>query len=360
MPSDTSPETRSTGPDVSRTGVIFRLPDPDRRLAGVRLCQEVRVPGDLLDFQYTGDGWQLRLDRPPVDRMEYRLELTYRDGGHEVVLDSGNPVQVGGAFGEKSVVEFPGYAPPGWLVQPAPPGRRLALDVPARSLDAVVHATLWSPTGVPDDAALPLLVAHDGPEYDVLSALTRYLAAGIVAGSLPPLRAALLAPGERDAWYSANAAYARALALAVLPALTRAVPITSKIGMGTSLGALAMLHAHRKHPDTFDALYLQSGSFFHPRYDPHERRFTQYRRVTRFVQGVLSASTAAHPIPVVLTCGSIEENVDNNRLMARALRAQGYAAALHEVRDTHNYTGWRDAFDPHLTELLQRVGRKVS
>jgi enterochelin esterase family protein len=28
---------------------------------------------------------------------------------------------------------------------------------------------------------------------------------------------------------------------------------------------------------------------------------------------------------------------------------------LHEVPDLHNYTAWRDAFDPHLTALLTRI-----
>ena len=38
--------------------------------------------------------------------------------------------------------------------------------------------------------------------------------------------------------------------------------------------------------------------------------------------------------------------------MASALAAQGYDAHLDEVPDLHNYTGWRDALDPHLTQLL--------
>jgi hypothetical protein len=33
----------------------------------------------------------------------------------------------------------------------------------------------------------------------------------------------------------------------------------------------------------------------------------------------------------------------------------GYAAALHEVPDAHNFTARRDAFDPHLTRLLAQV-----
>jgi enterochelin esterase family protein len=56
-----------------------------------------------------------------------------------------------------------------------------------------------------------------------------------------------------------------------------------------------------------------------------------------------------------LTCGSAEENVHNNRLMARTLAAKGHRAVLAELRDMHNYTAWRDAFDPHLTALLARA-----
>ena len=45
----------------------------------------------------------------------------------------------------------------------------------------------------------------------------------------------------------------------MLPALPAA---TVRVGVGVSLGALAMLHAHRTQPPAFDALFLQSGSFF--------------------------------------------------------------------------------------------------
>jgi enterochelin esterase family protein len=57
----------------------------------------------------------------------------------------------------------------------------------------------------------------------------------------------------------------------------------------------------------------------------------------------------------VLTCGLIEENVENNRLMTRSLTAQGYDTRLVENRDVHTYIGWRDTFDPHLVDLVRRV-----
>lgn len=98
-------------------------------------------------------------------------------------------------------------------------------------------------------------------------------------------------------------------------------------------------------------------TFFSPRFDSHERRFPYYQRVVRFVGDVHLGRRPARPVPVVLTCGAIEENVENNRLMAGALRAGGYPATLHEVPDMHNYTAWRGAFDPHLTRLLQQMCR---
>jgi enterochelin esterase-like enzyme len=337
--------------------VTFRVLDPALRLAGVRLHQDVRIAGDLLDFRRRGEAWELVIDRPPVSRMEYLVELRYAGGGSETRPDPSNPRQVAGAFEPKSVVEFPSYEPPGWLTAPVEPGRGSAFDVPVPWLDAAISVRTWSPADAADDEPLPLLVVHDGPEFDALASLTRYLSAGVAGEWLPRLRAALLSPGPRDRWYSANARYARALRFAVIPALASRLASTTRVGMGASLGGLAMLHAHCRHPDAFDALFLESGSFFSPRFDSHERRFPYYRRIVRFVADVHNGSLPARSVPVVLTCGVIEENAENNRLMARALRARGYPATLHEVPDMHNYTAWRDALDPHLTRLLQQMCR---
>jgi enterochelin esterase-like enzyme len=340
--------------------VTFLLPDPARVLAGVRLVQDVRIPGDRLDFGYSGDHWELVIDQPPVSRMEYMFELSGPDGSRETVLDPGNTEVVDGAFGNKSVREFTGYEPPAWLTAPADAGDTHDLDLPAPQLEAVISVRVWSPPGAQDDEPLPLLIAHDGPEYDSLASLTRYLAAGVTGTWLPRMRAALVSPGARDRWYSANLGYARALRHVVIPALTSRLATKARIGMGASLGAVAMLHAHCRFPDTFDALFLESGSFFVPRFDGHERRFRYYRRIVSFVSGIHGAGNhrgrlPGWPIPMELTCGVIEENVENNRLMAATLRANGYPVNLHEVPDMHNYTAWRDSFDPYLTKLLCQV-----
>jgi enterochelin esterase family protein len=341
---------------VSSGALTLRVPDPDRKLIGVRLVQDVRIAGRLLDFRRGADDWELLIPRPAVNRMEYLLELRHVDGSSEIGFDVANPRLVRGAFGIKSVLVFPGYRPPGWLTAPADPGVTKTIDLPVRSLGAPISVLTWAPAGTREDEPLPLLLVHDGPEYDALASMTRYLSAGITGTWLPRVRAALLGPGPRDRWYSANPGYARALRTTVIPALSDLWPSSTRIGMGASLGAVAMLHAHCRYPDAFDALFLQSASFFLPRLDSHERRFPYYRRITAFVADVQAGCLPGRPVPVVLTCGAIEENAPNNRLMTRVLREHGYDATLHEVADVHNYTAWRDSFDPHLTRLLRRMG----
>jgi enterochelin esterase family protein len=344
-----------TGPAVDAVGVTLRLHDPYARLRGVRLSQNIRIPGDQLDFGYRRGWWALRVQRPAVDRMEYLLELVHHNEARETIPDPTNPLRVGGAFGDKSVIEFPGYHRPGWLDLPVAEAEVTDLAIGCRQLGSTIRGRLWSPVALPAGQPAPLLIVHDGPEYDSLGMLTTFAGALIEAGRLPLLRVALLAPGDRNRWYAVNPAYARALTGEVLPALAEPAPSTVRIGAGASLGALAMLHAHRLFPDAFDGLFLQSGSFFSVEFDAHERRFARFGPVTRFVREVAQAVADPRPVPVSMTCGAVEENLANNQAMAAALRRLGYPVDFREVRDVHNYTAWRDAFDPQLAELIQAV-----
>ena len=352
-PSDTAPPERQKPAETA----TFRLADDDPgRLAGVRLWQEVRIPSDQLAMTWSDGAWTLTLPRPAVDRMEYLFELAYADGGHETICDPANPLRVGGAFGDHSVHEFPEYRTPAWLaVEVEDAGRFVHLDIPADGVADNITGRLWTSAGLDDDTPAGLIVVHDGPEYDQLAAFTRYLSALIHTGELPPLRAALLAPGPRNEWYSASGAYGRALTAAVVPHLRDLAPVTQVVGMGASLGALEMLVAHRSAPRAFDGLFLQSGSYFHRGLDDQERGFSEFQRIARSVEGVLASAGTRRAVPTMLTCGGIEENLGNNRAMLKALAAQGYPVELREVRDVHNYTAWRDAFDPYLTRLLRRV-----
>jgi enterochelin esterase-like enzyme len=347
------------GPHVGDDTVTFFLADPEARYTAVGLMQDVWRPRDWTPFEQVDGGWQLVAARPDVDRLEYQLKVVHADGGDETLCDPANPLRAPGAFGEKSVLEMPGYSPPAWLDGPAPAkGRVLKTTIPSRTIRADVHMTLWSSRDADPEEPLPLLVAHDGSEYAQLSSLLILLEGATCDGRLPPMRAALLdPPGDRDEMYSASGRYTRAMATEIMPALEWLAPTPDRrrrVGMGASLGALAMLHVHRERPGTFGGLFLQSGSYFRQRFDKHEAGFPRFRRISRFVGEVLAGPGVAPAIPVTLTCGTVEENLANNRAVTAALKACGYDARLVVNRDAHNYVAWRDVFDPHLVDLLDR------
>ena len=323
------------------------VPDPERRLEKVTLLQEVRRPRLGPPFAREADAWRVRFPRPAADRMEYLLEV---DGSLQP--DPTNPRTAPGPFGAKSVIEWPEYRPPEWLESIADDGPTEELEIRCRRLVARVRVVIYSTPDPPAPDA-PLLVVHDGPEYAAYSSLTRFLDAMSWEERIPPLRAALIQPVDRNETYSASAQYAAALVRELLPEIERRAPHGVRIGMGASLGALAMLHAQRRHPRTFDGLFLQSGSFFQQRWDKVESTFPRYRRITRFVGSVLRGANGHRAIPVALTCGTAEENLTNNRAVRAALERDGYTAWLAEIRDAHNWTCWRDGFDPHLPALIE-------
>jgi enterochelin esterase family protein len=323
------------------------VPDPDRGYHEVVLAQEVARPRFGPPFEWRGGAWHLDFERADVNRMEYLLGIDGR-----FLPDPANPLHARGPFGDKSVVEWPEYEAPAWLHSAADAGPVERLEIRCRRLVARVHVLLYA-TPDPPGLDAPLLVAHDGPEYAEYSRLTRFLDVMSREERIPPLRAALIQPVDRNETYSASAVYAAALARELLPEISKHAPHKRRIGMGASLGGLAMLHAHRRHPKLFDGLLLQSGSFFRQRSDKQESTFPRYRRITRFVGTVLRGLEGARTIPVAITCGTAEENRANNETVAAALRAQGYPASVALVRDAHNWTCWRDAFDPHLPALIE-------
>ena len=122
----------TAGPEVRADGVVFRV--EDHGYTSVRLQQELERPRSGPAFGRADDGgggnWELEYRRAQVDRMEYRIEV---DG--DSFCDPHNPKRAPGAFGDKSVIEFPGYAPPAWLAAPDP-GPAIPIRDRARS---------WSP-----------------------------------------------------------------------------------------------------------------------------------------------------------------------------------------------------------------------
>lgn len=335
--------------------LVFRYADPDGELASLRLLQEIGVPGDRLDFTRVAGGWELRLPRPSVHRLEYKLQGVTTAGDEVWVLDPTNPNVVGGAFGDKSWLALPGYQVPAWTE---------VESVPWTVTDHVVEGTpvgevqlmVWAPEGAGPTLPLPLLLTHDGPEFALFAGLTHFVGAGVATQELPPMRVALLVPGERNLRYAANPDYAAALVEHVVPFLRETYSVSGDLALsGASLGALAALHAEWTHPGAFGALLLQSGSFFTPDTDPQESGFEFFTEVTGFVAEVLAATEAPATPLVAMSCGATEENVHCNRVMSTHLSSLGLDVDWVEHPDMHNYTSWRDVLDPRLGTLLRRL-----
>jgi enterochelin esterase-like enzyme len=349
--------TATPPPEVSSEGVVFTYRDPRRTVTGLHLAHVMSGVDTDTEFERMGRRreWRLWLPRPPVDRFEYGLSVHHRDGD-EWMLDPSNPNVQPNPLGATSVIEFPEYERPWWVDHDAPDGSLERVEVRSRALRTRVPVDVWSSEGARDGKPRPLLVVHDGPETAEFTLLLKLLAIEVELGNLPPLRAALLHPVRRDDAYAASSAYARALANEILPGIAGAAPTPyrrrMRIAMGASLGALAAFHAHREHEDLFGALFLNSGSFFR-RTDEHERGFDRFERIARFTSKV-ERTRVDEPVPVTITCGLAEQNLESNRKLAGTLAAQGYDVELAETPDAHTWTGWRDTYEPHLVNLLRK------
>src|SRR6478672_10752931 len=235
---DAADHQAGSGPLIGSDAVQLRVADADRVLEGVRLEVD----------------WMLGLPRPAAWRLEYQLTVR-RDGDTVWTTDPGNPRHVPNPFGEKSEIRFPDYREPGWLPTPDA-GPVIEIDTPGGRLERPVPARLWAPAGLASDVAAPLLVAHDGSDMSDRGSLLSWAAAH---ARTRPIRVALLDPpnGLRDQWYSADPDYTTHLAEVVLPALTSRALTGPIVGLGASLGALAMLTLQRRHPGSISALALQ-------------------------------------------------------------------------------------------------------
>jgi enterochelin esterase family protein len=345
---------------VIESRLVFTAADPDRDLRLVQLECDEAISGTRR-FRRTRDGWILAIPRPALQRVEYQYLLVSGEGTTAVMPDPGSRDRVATAFGERSVVLMPGYRRPAWSSGTGAPGRRPGTAGGTRA-EMVVSAEplgslpveVWSPPGLPDDKPAPLLVVHDGPEMVTLAALDVYASAMVSGGVLPPFRMMLCTPVHRDEWYAANDAYLAAELVALDHVAHRyATRLDQVVAMGASLGGLTSLLLAMGDGFDFAGALCQSGSFFKSDLDPQESSYPWFEQIVERVRTLPLAAAGKAPRPVALSCGVLEENAANNRAMADRLRAAGHDVRYLEVADLHNYTAWRDAWDPLLTDLLR-------
>lgn len=343
-------------PSVVEDRLVFTLADSQRLFTRVGLDCDDAVEGGRR-FRRTARGWSLSLPRPELKRLEYRLVVSKRGGNTEVVCDPDNAERVQTAFGERSVALLPGYEEPRWLRDGLADSRHVAELAYDDAELGELPITVWQPAELAAETPAPLLVVHDGPEYAELSDLTTYLMWLIARDEVPPFRAALMQPVDRDEWYAANPDYARA-ELSAVGHIGETVAVDGPlVVMGASLGGLAALTVAAASEGRVRGVVAQSGSFFDVALDPQESAYPYFDRVTAVVAGVRAAGAVSEGsgLSVGLTCGRLEENWPNNQALATALESQGHAVTLTGLDDLHNYTAWRDGFDPTLGSVLRSV-----
>jgi enterochelin esterase-like enzyme len=341
-------------PSVIEHQVVFTLQDPSHQWIQVTLDCDDAIPGRRT-FRRSLSGWALAIPRPDLDRIEYRLLVNDGSGVTKVICDPENPELTPTVFGDRSVGLMPGYQRPAWMRRSDGPDAGTRTELTFKDdLIGELPIQIWAPTSLPASQPAHLLVCHDGPEYASLASLPQYAAAMIADGTLPTFRIALMEPLDRDAWYAANPDYVAA-EIAALDVIGEAHPILgSAVVMGASMGGLAALLVALAAPARFAGVFSQSGSFFTPDLDPQEVSYPYFTEVTRAVARIPQRKPRQRS-RMGMTCGSLEENLANNELMAQKLRAIGHQVELARLRDLHNYTAWRDGLDPTLTDLLRTV-----
>lgn len=228
---------------------------------------------------------------------------------------------------------------------------RMRFTIPTSTSEHEVPVQLIASTDKPAAPDSPLIIIHDGTEYDTRCNISTYIHEATKAYSAAPVIALLDADTEANIWrlkqYGASEKYQTFLADTLIPATReRSGAYGPLLGIGASMGALALLHS----ANSFDALFLQSASIHHPDYDS-DNDYDEFATVSQFVEQARQRLPTRHPLSITMTCGD-EPNLRGNHEMFYALRAQGHQITGGKVDGGHNYESWGQAFEPHLREAL--------
>ncbi len=300
------------------------------------------------------DLWSLTVDLPERSRIEYKISV--KSGGRRrLVLDHLNPNRARDPFGTNSVVTGPNYQRPAWSLPTSGVAQGTVSEMAIRSevFDDTRRTRLYLPA-VAGTGTLPLLIAHDGSEYAEYAALTTVLDNLIAAREIPPMACILSDPQDRVHEYTGDSRQADHVVSEIIPAVGEQAAIDAShiVALGASLGGVSSLHAAWRHPGTFSALILQSGSFVAALGGKH-RRGPVFGPVVEFMDAFLE-TPGQLPERMHLSCGRFDGLITENRRMAQHLQTLGVDVEYEEVPDGHNWENWRDRLRGGLLHAFGR------
>jgi enterochelin esterase family protein len=261
-----------------------------------------------------------------------------------------------------SVVELPDAPPATWSRRrPGTPAGEVRGEQSFRSaaLGGTRPVSVYTPPGYTAAAApYPVLVVLDGTAYRELIPLPVILDSLIAAGRIPPVVAVLvgrLEAAERESDLACNPAFARFLAVELLPWVQKSRHITADpartVVLGSSLGGLAAACAAIEHPERFGNVLAQSGSF---PWQPEGAARPEW--VARRL-----AAGAKLPLRFSLDVGLFEtwpppkggpSLLAANQHLRDVLREKGYEVAYAEYAGGHGHANWQATLPEELAGLL--------
>jgi enterochelin esterase family protein len=301
------------------------------------------------------DLWYLTVELRRKSRIEYKLMVDYGDN-RVLVRDPLNPLRAHDPYGANSVCATEGYDRPEWTL-PNPStraGRLETFAIRSKALGEVKHVQVYTPARFRASRRYPLLVVHDGTDYQRFSAIKIVLDNLIHSLEIPPMIVAFSDPGDRLREYAADPRHAEHIVEEIIPAVEERFPIEdralSRCLMGASFGAVASLFTAWRYPEAFGQLLLQSGSFAFtdigdhvrgPAFDPVVEFMNEFRQ------------TPGKPAErIFLSCGVYESLIYENRSLVPLLQGCGIAVRFREARDGHNWENWRDRLRGGLSWLF--------
>lgn len=319
--------------------------------AGVDRDHFVRMAGT--------DIWYLRLPVEDGGRFEYKLSIHAHDGEHWI-LDPANPNRAGDPFGENSVAMTWGYERPEWSIpMGAARGTLDDMHVPSTAFGGARREQVYLPAGYDRDRPYPLVIIHDGGDFETYADLTVSLDNLIAEEAIPPVVAVLIQAGDRMSEYPRGRRHARYVVQDLLPVVSESYAISphphDRILLGASLGAVASLSTAFRYPGIFGGLVLKSGSFILDREKLSQRPHPVFQRVARIVEVIRRAPDLTATRAFVST-GELEGLAEENRAMADLLREKGVDVKFQTAWDGHHWHNWRDQLRDALTWVLKPDG----
>lgn len=301
------------------------------------------------------DVWHLRLPVQDGGRFEYKLNVV-QGGEEDWRLDPLNPNRAGDPFGENSVAQTYGYEQPAWsLDQDAPRGRMETLAVESDVFGHRRHESIYLPNGYDRDRPYPLLIVHDGSDYDDFAGLTISLDNLVHEGAIPPVITVLIQSQDRMGEYSRGRRHARYIVHELLPTIEAGYAISTnfndRVLVGASLGAVAALSTAYRYPGTFGGLVLKSGSFVLDRRKLRARPHPVFEKTAQLAD-VLKRAPGLKGVRAFVSTGELEGLASDNRELAGILEEHGIDVLFQSSWDGHHWHNWRDQLRDALTWVL--------